>query len=348
MKNDCFGNRAVSIWCRNMAMMLAAGTLPEEALVILVEDSAMDEAFAFGVGKMLQEMDEGACFAQAVSKSGVLPVYASQMIEAGELTGRTQSVLERLADYYDRQDQIQQRIRNTVRYPLYLLFMMCIVLAFLVWKIVPVFIGVYESLAGTLVSSSYAYIAAARYIACGALIITALLSIGLLLALIAQKHVSMHARLVRFLESFPFTKEAAWLLAVNRLLDALATYTASGLNMDEALEKSSPVVNHFRLKAAVNEGVDRMLDGENLAQIMKQYQILTPLESRMLHSGMHSGRTDEVLARLAEKTGQDADETIYRLMEGVEPLLTGFLTIAVGLALLTTMLPLVSVLSAIG
>ena len=57
---------------------------------------------------------------------------------------------------------------------------------------------------------------------------------------------------------------------------------------------------------------------------------------------------EDTLRRLADVSARDAEEKIYALVDGVEPLLTGFLTLSVGAVLLSVMLPLAGILAAIG
>lgn len=348
MRTKQMDDLATSLFCRDMAMMLAAGTQPDEALALLCEDSGEEPRFGAAVKTMSDAMQQGEPFARAVLAGDVLPAYAAHMIGAGETAGRTEQVLDRLADFYERQHALRQRLRSALVYPLFLLLLMCGVLAFLVGKVVPVFIGVYEKLSGSLVGSSYAYAAVARGVSWVALVITLVVCIALIIGMAMAADPVKRKKLGRVLEKLPATAEASRQLAVSRLADALATFTASGLDADTAMREAAALVTHGGLQKETARCEEDMKNGDGLAQALAKHHIFAPLYSRMLQSGSRSGKLDSTLARLAEITGRDAEDAIYRVVETVEPLLTVFLTIAVGVTLLAAMLPLIGILGSIG
>ena len=152
-------NRALSLFCENMAMLLGAGIGPEEAAGLLCEDSA-DSLFhdaAQAVQKHL--LVQGGTLSDAMAQSGYFPAYASRMLAAGERAGRNTQALNSLAGYYSAQDRLQSRLKSAVFYPLVLLLLMAVILTVLLVRVMPVFTGVYASLSGDLTASSYRYIA---------------------------------------------------------------------------------------------------------------------------------------------------------------------------------------------
>jgi type IV pilus assembly protein PilC len=346
MKDKKPDNLTVSLFCRDMAMMLASGTQPDEALALMQSDDGDNAEFSAAAALMGASMQEGKTFAEAVQ--GVLPEYAAGMIAAGEKAGRTEQVLDRLADYYERQDAMGQRLRGALLYPMILLLMMCIILGFLVWKVVPVFVGVYKNLAGSLAGSSYSYVAAARIFSWAALAATLFVCIVMLIGIAMARTTSGMAKLSAILEKLPLTAAASRRLAVSRLADTLATYTASGLDPDTAMEEAHKSITHRKLRASADRCCEEMAKGAGLAQAMCRERIFDPLYGRMLQSGSRNGKLDVTLERLAQITGHDAENAMYAVIENVEPLLTGFLTVAVGVTLLAAMLPLIGILGSIG
>lgn len=80
---------------------------------------------------------------------------------------------------------------------------------------------------------------------------------------------------------------------------------------------------------------------------LKVWSVLSGLYGRMLLSGSRSGNLEKTMAELSGRLGADADETLERLIDSVEPVLIGFLTISVGLTLVSVMLPLLGILGAV-
>ena len=154
---------AVSAFCEDMAMMLAAGIQVDDALSLMRGDSG-DGPLYDAASAVLERVQMGEPLAEAVEQCGYFPAYAAQLVAAGEAAGRTESVLKSLAVYYETQDKLEKRLKSAVIYPAVLLFLMAGVLAVLVARVLPVFTGVYTGLAGSVAASSYAYITAANII----------------------------------------------------------------------------------------------------------------------------------------------------------------------------------------
>lgn len=172
---------AVSAFCEDMAMMLAAGIQVDDALSLMRGDSG-DGPLYDAASAVLERVQMGEPLAEAVEQCGYFPAYAAQLVAAGEAAGRTESVLKSLAVYYETQDKLEKRLKSAVIYPAVLLFLMAGVLAVLVARVLPVFTGVYTGLAGSVAASSYAYITAANIIGwaslCLVIVLTALLLTG--------------------------------------------------------------------------------------------------------------------------------------------------------------------------
>ena len=120
------------------------------------------------------------------------------------------------------------------------------------------------------------------------------------------------------------------------------------MDVDTSFEEAGKLVTHPKLKATVDEMGKEMIEGKGLAQVMYDHAVVPPLYGRMLLSAARSGQLEPQLGKMAEVTGMDAEQRIQGLISGLEPVLTGCLTISVGATLLSIMLPLAGMLSAIG
>ena len=337
----------ISVFCQDMAMMLEAGIMPEEAVGLLGEDT-QEPAVREALKSMEKEMILGSSFAGAVEKSGVFPDYAADMINTGERAGRLDQVLRSLSGYYERQDNLNRQLRNAVIYPVVLLLMMCAVLVLMVTMVLPVFVKVYENMTGALAQSSYHYITIASAVSWVSLIVIGALSIAVLGCFILYRTEKGKKALLRFLQVFPLTRKAARQLEVSRFIDVLSTFLSSGMDVDTSYEDACKLVTHPELKKTVEEMNTEMIQGKSLSQAFYDHSIVPPLYGRMLLSASRSGQVENQLGKLAQVTEIDAEERIQGLISALEPVLTGCLTLSVGVTLLSIMLPLAGMLSAIG
>ena len=338
---------AVSAFCESLAMMLQSGISPDEAAGLLAEDSCENDfhAAALAVQKPLLL---GDTLASAMKQSGFFPPYCCQMVAAGEKAGRTESVLRSLSRYYESRDRMNRKLRSAVVYPMVLLLIMAAILAVLLAAVLPVFSGVYENLTGGVASSSFAYIQVSQIVGWVALAVTLVLGISLLVGASLSRSPKGRDILSRFFEKFPLTASASEKLAVSRFTDALSIFLASGLDTDTSMEAAAGMVSHRGVQKKLAACRADMENGKGLATAIYEHRVFEPLYGRMLVSGARSGSLDQVLARLSKLFSEDAGHTIDRLINSIEPVLTGFLTVAVGITLISIMLPLIGILGAIG
>lgn len=151
----------LSVFCSSFAMLLRSGASLSEVSSLFEEDG-MDTALRQASTEISLSVAAGETFSAAAEKAGVFPEYALSVFSTAELSGRLDEALDRLADHYDRQSALYDRLRNTLTYPAVLMLMMCGVLAVLVFAVLPMFERVYDNLTGSLLSSSYAYVCSRR------------------------------------------------------------------------------------------------------------------------------------------------------------------------------------------
>lgn len=349
MANKQLESLAVSVFCENMAMMLGAGIGAEEAAGLLGEDSTQGSFHdaAKSVQKFL--LLQGGTLSEAVAQSGYFPAYVSDMIRVGEGAGRIEQTLRSLAGYYASRSRLETKLKSAVLYPLVLLVLMAAILGVLLAKVLPVFAGVYTSLAGDLTTSSYGYIRVAYGIGWLALAVTVLVALVLIAATVASRTPKGLDALKRMAEHLPVLSGIAQQLSLANFTEVLMIYVASGVDVDSAMEAAGKMVDNETVAQKVDACRRQMKEkGVGLATAVYEQKLFEPLYGRMLVSGARSGSLEPVLERLTDLFSQDARMRIDRAVDRVEPFMSAFLTVTVGIALISTMLPLIGILGSIG
>lgn len=237
----------ISVFCRSLAMMLRSGVTMQEAVELFVQDGDDASPLLHSTAQQMEKaLGEGQSFAQTARDTGAFPEYALGVFSMAELSGRLDEVLDRLADYYDRQHALNERLRSTLTYPVALLLMMCCVLSVLVFSVLPMFVRVYNSLTGSLAASSYAYVLAASLIGRVSLVLAVAVSAVLLVLTVMLHTQKGREKLNGPMERSRFTCKAARQLAVSQMADTVSTMLASGAEEDSALEQCCPANLAYR------------------------------------------------------------------------------------------------------
>lgn len=338
----------ISVFCRSLAMMLRSGVTMQEAVELFVQDGDDASPLLHSTAQQMEKaLGEGQSFAQTARDTGAFPEYALGVFSMAELSGRLDEVLDRLADYYDRQHALNERLRSTLTYPVALLLMMCGVLSVLVFSVLPMFVRVYNSLTGSLAASSYAYVLAASLIGRVSLVLAVAVSAVLLVLAVMLHTQKGREKLNGPMERSRFTRKAARQLAVSQMADTVSTMLASGAEEDGALEQCIRQTSHTGLRTALQACRSDMQQGTGMAQAFLRHKVLPPLYARMLQGGSESGSLPAAMESVALRMGQEAENALCRLIDDIEPVLIGFLTVSVGFTLLSVMLPLLGILSAV-
>lgn len=338
----------ISVFCRSLAMMLRSGVTMQEAVELFVQDGDDASPLLHSTAQQMEKaLGEGQSFAQTARDTGAFPEYALGVFSMAELSGRLDEVLDRLADYYDRQHALNERLRSTLTYPVALLLMMCCVLSVLVFSVLPMFVRVYNSLTGSLAASSYAYVLAASLIGRVSLVLAVAVSAVLLVLAVMLHTQKGREKLNSPMERSRFTRKAARQLAVSQMADTVSTMLASGAEEDSALEQCIRQTSHTGLRTALQACRSDMQQGTGMAQAFLRHKVLPPLYARMLQGGSESGSLPAAMESVALRMGQEAENALCRLIDDIEPVLIGFLTVSVGFTLLSVMLPLLGILSAV-
>lgn len=334
----------------NVALMLSVGIQTDEAVHMLADNSE-ERKLEKVCREVYGSLINGQKLSAAMEASGSFPLYAIDMVKAGERTGHMEDTFKALANYYDEEDRLFVKIRSSVTYPAIILCVMSVVLGFTVAAILPVFLDVYDSMAGGLAASSFSMVDAGIIIGWVALAITLLCTLVVLVAYVRSRSVKGRMKLLHAFEKVPGAKKSFYELAQARFTSTLAVYTASGYNSDDAMSASLRTVEHDKLQGKVKAAYQSMIEpirAKSLIQAVGDFQVYEPMHVRMLTFGMRSGRLDEALMSLSDDLFDEAIDGFDALIDRIEPALAAFVTIAVGLTLIAVMLPLIGIMGSIG
>lgn len=350
MAEKMLESSALSAFCESMALMLSAGIQLDEA-VHMLGDNMHNTPFKHACTEVYRGLSKGETLSTALEVSGAFPTYAVDMISVGEKAGRLEAVLRALASYYDEEARLFSKIRTAIGHPAALLCVMTLILAFTVFAILPVFTNVYRSFSGDIAAGSFDIMSVSTVIGYAALAITVVLTLFALIAWSSTGSEAGRERVLGWLCHVPATRQAMYQLALSRFTSAIAIYTASGVNSDEAMREALETVEHGKLRKKVQNAYDAMISptsARSMAQAISEFGVFEPVYARMLLVGSRAGSLDAVLERLSDTFFDDAISQIDNAVDGIEPALAAFITVAIGVTLVSVMLPLIGIMGSIG
>ena len=342
------GPDQVALFCENMGMMYQAGIQTDEAVQLIAQDSG-SSALQDILQTTTELMDlKGETLPMALRDEGSFPAHATKMMEIAEQSGRLEETMFALGDYYLAQKRFQDRMRSALLYPMILLVLMTIVLLILALQVLPIFSEVYASMAGQVSAASLSYASIAQTVSYVAVVIVLIVGIFFLVGACFAYFGKTTTTVSRMFDTLPFTKSASYTSALARAMTAFATFSASGISPEDALASITSEIGNAQLRERFESCTALIMEGHSFAQAAFENEVLDPLYGRMLINSERSGTFDNTLAYLATLISEDAERQTDQIVSTIEPICAAFLTVAVALALIAIVVPLVGILGAMG
>ncbi|MBQ9347597.1 MAG: type II secretion system F family protein [Oscillibacter sp.] len=336
------------VFCRELHQMVHSGISPEEGLSLLLEDETDGEVRDW-LEALNGGMESGLSLSAAIGETGVFPGYMTDMLALAEETGRLEDVLDTLCRHYERQNRMRSDIISAVTVPVVLLAVMIAVVVLLVTQVLPVFDRVFAQLGVRMGAAALGMMRLGGLLArCGA-VLAVLLALMAAAALAAALVPSLRGRVSAWFRGNFGGRGILGQMAVSRFASSMAMAVASGLSMEEAVELSSRLCGGAkeidektaRCRAAIEEG-------GSPADALAESGLFSSRDCRLLKLAERTGSLPDTLEQLAQRQEEESLRRIDRLVSSIEPAIVAITSILSGTILVSVMLPLMGLLSAIG
>lgn len=346
-KKGYLADDRLAAFCRDTAMLLEAN-IP----LYLGYEDIYGEGGGFAdvsaVAEVREAVRAGERLSTALRRTGVFPGYLCDMTATGEKSGRLDDVMRQLSGYYERRDEFRRRMRSAVVYPVLLLCMMTVVVAVLIFTVLPVFSEVLSRFDYTAAAGTDAVMRTSTVLCT---VILALLVLALLLGaagLLLSRSERGAKFLRRVLEHFGPTRRLSYDIAASHLVSGLAALLASGFSTEEALSSLLATVEHPQLRARVEKAVAELKAGEPQGKALIDAGIFGTTDNQLITVAARTGSLDTAASQLARRYDARVTDALDRVAAILEPSLIAFLTLVIGAVMLSVMLPLIRILSSIG
>lgn len=129
-------NKEKIIFTSELALAISNGLQIEEGLKML---AGFDAGVSRCAKKLMDIMQDGTSFVDALKQSNDFDEYMIQMVVVGQSIGNLDVVLKELSVYYERQKKLNYQIQDAITYPFVLILMMFVIVAALIFKVFPIF-----------------------------------------------------------------------------------------------------------------------------------------------------------------------------------------------------------------
>lgn len=346
-KQQLFTGLSLSGFCMQISILLKSAVPLYEGLSVMAEDSA-DPREKELLTSMSSQIRMGLPFSKAVGDAGCFPAYVVHMTVLGERTGSLDVTMERLADYYEKEYYLAENLRKALTYPAMMILMLLVILFVLFTKVMPIFSGVYEQLGTSIPPAAAAAIRLGGILSGAALIAAAALLIAWLVLRLMGKHGRQSAWAASLLKAIKTRSKIAHSAAARRFCSVMAMTYQCGMDVTEGFHLAEDLVDHPVMRTQIIRSKELLASGKSFYESVKETGLFTGFELQLVRVGGRAGQLDRILSSLADDYDRKASESLDGMIAKLEPTIVSVLAVAVGLVLLSVMLPLAGVLSTIG
>ncbi|WP_202710852.1 type II secretion system F family protein [Sporosalibacterium faouarense] len=337
----------IAIFCRQFYAMLNAGVPIINCLEIL-RNQTENKKLKKTVGEVYEDVQKGMTFSESLKNHrNVFPDLLIHMVEAGEVSGNLDIIMDRMASHFEKENKINNKIKSAMTYPIILGIVAVIVVIFLLTVVMPTFIGMFEGSGVPLPLPTRILLSISDFLK-GYWYLVLIITIGLfyILTKYMQTDKGKYA-MDRFKFRIPVLSSTTKKVVTSRFTRTMSTLLASGVSLIEALDIVSRVVGNKIVSDGLQQSKEDVRKGINLAEPIGNIGIFPPMVVSMIKIGEESGALDDILDKTANFYDEEVETAMQRLTTLLEPIMIVFMAVIIGFIVIAMMLPMFDMVNTI-
>ena len=335
-------SRDVTVFLRQLALLVGAGLTLEGALQTLADDTS--KAMVRFANALRSSISAGDSFAEALERHPTIiePAYIA-MVRAGEASGKLDAILRAIVEDRTRRELLNERFNAAIRYPLFLVASAVVILLFFLVYVVPQFEPVFKDLGGRLNSGAAFVLAASDWLRGNLdLFLGMCLAVVLGVWLVAMNR-GRRARIVAAISSIPGLAGPMGDRRTARIIGTLGLLVANGVALPAALKILRDIIAEPRFVTAIDRVHDQVRNGRRFADALADSDLLPPLAVRMLRVGDETGDLPSIAAHASQFYEHKLGIGLDRLMGAIGPVTIILVSIVIGALVISIMSALLSI-----
>ncbi|KOR31214.1 type II secretion system protein F [Achromatium sp. WMS2] len=338
----------IAIFSRQLATMMSSGVPIVQAFDIVGKGHANASMQDLILG-IKAEVEGGNSLANSLRKK---PQYFDDLfcnlVEAGENGGVLDSLLDKIATYKEKTEEIKAKVKKAMTYPIAVMVVAVVVTMVLLIFVIPKFKELFDGFGAKLPEFTLMVIGMSEYMQANWWIV---LGTGFA---IGYTFKTVHQRSERFRElvdigvlKIPVVGEILEKSAIARFGRTLSTIFAAGVPLTEALQSVAGATGNFVFSSAVMRMRTMVSEGQSLQLAMKQQEVFPNMVVQMTAIGEEAGSLDKMLSKVADFYEAEVDNAVDALSSLMEPLIMVVIGGMVGGLIVAMYLPIFQMANAV-
>ena len=335
----------IVLFTKKVSTMVRSGLTILDALV-LVSSQTQNPVFKMAIEDIIANINQGNSLSISVRRqSKYFDEVFCNMIEAGEISGKLDSFLDRIVEGQERMQTIRKGIKSALFYPVTLVIVTLLITYGMLTKVVPTFTEMYKGMGKKLPGPTQAIVDASDWILNGWNVISVIAFVVAIKIIHNQlfKRVYGYKKMINVLFlKLPIMGNIIIKSTIARLSLLMANLFAAGIGVEEILRVSSRITPNLVFVEALGRIQERVMTGAELSALFAEEPIF-PIElSQLIKVGEKTGNMDEMLSSIARYYQEEFETTVEGLTSMIEPIMIVFVGALIGAMVVALYLPIFS------
>ncbi len=335
------------VFTRQFATLIGAG-LPMASSLRTVAEQTQNKSMRAVIERILADVEAGKSLGDALEKhpNTFDKVYLA-LVRAGEMSGTLDESLKRLAAQQEKDAEMMSKIRGAMTYPAIVLVVIVLVVAFMMFTVVPQVEGLYEDLGEELPMLTAMLVGLTAFVVQFWWLL-AIFGGGLIWFLMQFSKTKTGIRaFANFKLNVPMFKNLFRRLYMARFARTAQILLATGVAMIDTLKISGEAMNNVVVEDEIKDATTKVQSGRKLSESLKDKNYILPLVPQMASIGEQSGKIDEMLGKAAQVYEDELDEYIRTISTMIEPVLMVVMGVVAGGLVGAILFPIYSLVGSI-
>ena len=343
--------KEILIFCKQFATMLRAG-LPVLNTLNMLDEQTKAPNMKKIIVTIRKDLESGNALSKCFSNHPkIFDTVVVNLIKAGEASGKLDTFLQRIVISLEKKEKIKSQIKSALFYPGALLTVAILVTIFMLIKVVPVFVTMYEGMGVDVPASTAAIMSASDFVRSASgggltLVIFVVSIIGL--RYLIKTNYKIRKGWHQFTLKIPVFGNLIQKSILAKVSLVLGNLSQAGVDLLESIDIAKSVTNNTVVVEALENVKKGVFSGETLTKLFAKEKIFPTTFSQLISVGEQTGSLDEMFGAVASYYEEEFDTAVANLATLIEPIMIVFMGITIGGLMIAMYAPIFNVGAIIG
>lgn len=313
--------RDLSVFCRQFVSMNRAGVTIIDSLKMLAE-ATENKKLKEAIQAVRVSTEKGETLADALAQHPkVFPGLMINMVAAGEASGSLDISMERMATQFERSSKTASLVKKAMIYPIIVCIVAIAVVIVMLVVVIPNYTSMFAELGTEMPGITVAVMNASNFIQeRWIVLIVAAVVIAFLFSRFKVSDTGEHV-IGKLALKVPAVANLVTKNATAQLARTLSTLMGSGVPLVESVEIVGNTMGNIYFKEAMQRTREQVEAGRPLSEPITESGLFPPMAYHMIRIGEETGKTEEMLDKLADYYEEEVEIAVQGLMAAMEPMI---------------------------